>query len=124
VRDPRPTIAGLKGEKLALKYLKKEGLKLKCKNYSCKLGEIDLIMQDGEVRVFVEVRLRAPTSYGAGYETVFYQKQKKIISTARYYQQKENYWGDIRFDVVSVEMDDSTGEKKIQHIPNAFEADC
>ena len=52
----------------------------------CKLGEIDLVMLDGFIRVFVEVKLRSPTSFGEGFETVTRQKQEKIIRTVRYYQ--------------------------------------
>lgn len=112
--------AGQKGESLAEGLLLEKGLKLLKRNYRCKLGEVDLIMQDGLVRVFVEVRLRAPTDYGMGYETVAAKKQRKIINTARHYQQKEDYWGDIRFDVVSIER--SGGDDwKIEHIEYAFE---
>lgn len=118
--ESKSQVVGYAGEKVAQMYLQKKGLKLKRKNYSCKLGEIDLIMQDGDVRVFIEVRLRTLTSYGLGFETVSYQKQRKIINTARFYQQKEDYWGDVRFDVVSIESDADTGESTIQHIPDAF----
>lgn len=60
-------------------------------NWLCKFGEIDLIMQDGSTRVFVEVKLRAPTSFGEGFETVTRQKQEKIIRAVKCYQQKEDY---------------------------------
>ena len=114
------TNIGRLGEERACKYLEKKGLILTHKNYRCKFGEVDLIMNDGDVRVFVEVRLRAPTLYGSGHETVSYQKQQKIIKTARFYQQKEDYWGDVRFDVVSIEKNQDTGEEKIEHITDAF----
>jgi len=91
-------------------------------NWSCKTGEVDLIMRDGECLVFVEVRLRQPTSYGEGFETVAHNKQRKLIRTALYYQQKENYWGDIRFDVVSIVMREE-GSPVIEHIEHAFEAE-
>ena len=43
---------GYEAEKHALHYLKKRGLKLLCRNYACRLGEIDLIMKDDNYIVF------------------------------------------------------------------------
>ena len=108
---------GQQGEELACQYLQSQGMRCLTKNWRCKLGEIDLIMTDTTTRVLVEVRLRSPTSFGLGYETVGYQKQQKLIRTAQVYQQKENYWGDIRFDVVSITWDK---EVVIEHIKDAF----
>jgi len=85
------------------------------------MGEIDLVMQDVSTRVLVEVRLRRRTYYGQGLDTVAWQKQQKLIRTAKLYQQKENYWGDIRFDVVSIEMTENS-EPEITHIKDAFQA--
>ena len=49
--------AGLLAENLAASYLIEQGLKLLVKNYHCRFGEIDLIMQDKNTLVFIEVRL-------------------------------------------------------------------
>ena len=49
---------GDQAENLALDYLKQAGLKLIERNYRCRLGEIDLVMQDGDDLVFIEVRYR------------------------------------------------------------------
>lgn len=110
---------GTTGETLAREYLEKKGYKFLTANWLVKAGEIDLIMQDGDTRVLVEVRLRAPTSYGTGYDTVAWQKQQKLIRTARWYQQAENYWGNIRFDVISI-IDIPNGTPEIEHITHAF----
>lgn len=110
---------GKKAEILASQYLENKGLKLITTNWRCKVGEIDLVMQDGSTRVLVEVRARRRTSYGQGLDTVAWQKQQKLIRTARYYQQKERYWGDIRFDVVSV-LHQPGISPLIEHIPDAF----
>jgi putative endonuclease len=69
--------------------------------------------------VMVEVRTRRETFYGGGAETVFWQKQQKLLRAAQFYQQKEGWWGDIRFDVVSITLPES-GEPVIEHIPDAF----
>lgn len=110
---------GAKGELLAREYLKQLGLVFLSANWRCKMGEIDLIFQDGDTRVFVEVRTRKSTSFGNGADTVFFQKQRKLIRAAKYYQQKEQYWGNIRFDVISIELRDPTNPT-ISYIPDAF----
>lgn len=111
---------GQRGEQIARRYLETRGLSFIAANWAGKTGEIDLIMQEGSTRVFVEVRMRAPTSYGEGFETVAWEKQLKLIRTAQYYQQKEGWWGDVRFDVVSIVM--KRGKQEIEHIEYAFEA--
>jgi len=121
-RQPSPPTsrdAGAHGEAIARDYLEKKGYRFLAQNWRCKLGEIDLIMQDSDCRVFVEVRLRAPTSFGAGFETVSYQKQHKLKRAMLCYQQQESYWSNLRFDVVSIE--EQAGQPPhIEHITNAF----
>ncbi|MBI3255504.1 MAG: YraN family protein [Candidatus Andersenbacteria bacterium] len=110
---------GNTGEQIARAFLEKAGFLFVDANWSCKLGEVDLIMRDKDELVFVEVRLRRPTSYGQGLDTVAAQKQRKLINTARFYQQKMDYWGYLRFDVVSIEYEE--GQKPIiEHIQDAF----
>jgi putative endonuclease len=111
---------GQVGEEMARRYLQEQGLKFVAANWLCKTGEIDLVMKDEEeCLVFVEVRMRRETQYGEGLETVARDKQRKLIRTAQYYQQKEGWWGDVRFDVVSIA---GQGEgAKIEHIEYAFE---
>lgn len=111
---------GKAGELQARRYLERLGMRFVAANWSSKVGEIDLIMQEGASRVFVEVRQRRPTSFGEGYETVARQKQQKLIRTAKLYQQRENYWGEIRFDVVSITQI-SDEESQLQHIEAAFD---
>jgi putative endonuclease len=132
---------GQRGETLARGYLEKQGFEFITANWRCKAGEIDLIMKtpsnsplsggekntslpdkggSGWVLVFVEVRMRRPTSFGAGYETVAWQKQKKLLRAGRWYMQATRWRGDARFDVVSI-INFGT-RQEIEHIPNAFSA--
>lgn len=117
----KTTIAGQAGERAARAWLEAKGYRFVAANWNCKLGEIDLIMRHQGELVFVEVRLRRPTSFGAGLDTVARQKQRRIINTAKWYQQKMEYWGPIRFDVVSIEWVEGS-QPKIEHIKDAFEA--
>jgi len=114
-------VRGTRGEQLAKQYLQKQGLKYIASNWSCKVGEVDIIMHDpaDDTRVFVEVRLRAPTQFGQGFETVARQKQTKLIRAAQYYQLKEDYWGHLRFDVISI-IDVPNSSPEIEYIKDAF----
>ncbi len=111
---------GNEGEAIAKEFLETLGLKFIAANWRCKTGEIDLIFDDGNTRVFIEVRARNKTTFGEGDETVLWQKQKKLIRAAQYYQQKEKYWGDARFDVVSIVFDPPKNPQ-VSHIPDAFD---
>ncbi len=71
-------LKGLHYEKLALKFLKKQGLKFLHKNYHCRLGEIDLVMHERDCIVFIEVRYRHNVEYGNGLETVNKSNQQKL----------------------------------------------
>lgn len=111
---------GSEGEKLARTYLENLGYTFVTSNWSWKTGEIDLIFDDASTRIFIEVRARSATTFGEGFETVYWQKQQKLIKTARMYQVKENYWGDARFDVISIIFQDGK-VPLITHIKDAFD---
>lgn len=105
------------GESLAERFLKNKGYRLIAKNYVTKWGEIDLIMEEGKMLVFVEVRRRSSLKYGAPEESINVKKIKHLIKSALVYVM--NTCSDkkmVRFDVVSI----LPGQ--IRHIPNAFTA--
>jgi putative endonuclease len=95
---------GKSAEEFANLYLQRHGLTLVCRNYRCKYGEIDLIMQDKKTTVFVEVRFRRSHRYGSGAETVDHHKQRKLLATAAHYLQNHNEAAKrpCRFDVLSL----------------------
>ena len=66
------------GEKLAVKFLKKQGYKILSTNYKVKYGEIDIIAKDGLFTVFIEVKYRSKKLYGLPSEAVDKHKQNKI----------------------------------------------
>ncbi len=95
---------GRSAEETACKLLQTNGLTLLEKNFRCKMGEIDLIMQDGDHIVFVEVRSRSRTDYGKADESINRIKKNKIIKTATYYLQYKRWLNSKhgRFDVVAI----------------------
>ena len=64
----------------------KKGLKTLTRNYSCKAGEIDLIMVDSDRSiVFVEVKTRTDEEFTPTESVVTKSKMHKMASTARYF---------------------------------------
>lgn len=91
-------------EGLVCDYLRRQKLKLIARNYGCRFGEIDLIMNDQSTLIFIEVRYRQHRNFGTGLESVNLIKQNKIIKTAEYYllSQQISEKMACRFDVVGV----------------------
>ena len=115
---------GEDAEAACCKYLQSQGLRLVDKNFSCRSGEIDIIMLDKTTLVFVEVRFRKNNTFGGGLESITLSKQKKLRNTAELYLQKNNQYKNARFDVVSMSKNNQTKLNK-QHysfnwIINAF----
>jgi putative endonuclease len=102
LRTPRQRI-GDEGEQQALLHLQQAGLRLILRNFLCKGGEIDLIMQDGSSLVFVEVRKRASAQFGGALASVTPAKQKRMVHAAQVYLQKIHPTPPCRFDVVAIQ---------------------
>ena len=111
---------GQAAESKALDFLQHKGLRLLSRNYRCKNGEIDLIMQQGETLVFVEVRFRQSSRFGSAAESVTSAKQHKLLLTANHYLQQNGMDSPCRFDVLGIGGKDQT---EIEWIQNAFQAD-
>ena len=108
---------GREAEDLALQLLTGEGLRLKSRNYACRLGEIDLILQDGETVVFVEVRQRRSARFGSAAESITARKQGRLVAAARHYLSRERALPACRFDAVLVD-----GQGHVEWIRDAFGA--
>jgi putative endonuclease len=109
------------GEKRSEKFLKRKGLKTLTKNYSCKTGEIDLVMVDTDHSiVFVEVKTRFSESFEAAESVITYGKKLKLARTARYFLSTNNIRNrSYRFDVIAVISSPDT-KTQIRHYENAF----
>ena len=106
------------GEQLALEYLNSKGYTIIEKNYRNKIGEVDIIVYDKDILVFVEVKTRMGNHFGHAYESVDSRKQKKIANTALMYLQKNKLHDvQVRFDVIEVYP---VEKEIINHFKNAF----
>ena len=113
-------------ERFAERHLKRHGLRLICRNFSCRVGEVDLVMQhhspiQPKLLVFVEVRYRNQQSFGGAAASVSFSKQQKLARTAAYFRQRNPMYADwpIRFDVVALQG--SLKNLDITWLPRAFE---
>ncbi|MBN2544661.1 MAG: YraN family protein [Spirochaetes bacterium] len=93
---------GRLGEKIALNFLKKNGIKIINENYFTKYGEIDLIGLENETIIFVEVKLRNNFNYGFPIEAVDAKKIKRIKKTAETFLQNFNDFKKCRFDILLI----------------------
>jgi putative endonuclease len=107
---------GKLAEALAADYLQGRGLRLLARNYSCRLGEIDLILADGPVLVFVEVRLRRNPGFGGAAASITAAKRQRILRAARHYLSGKPE-PPCRFDVVLL---DALAADRIEWIKDAF----
>ena len=91
---------GAAAEQTAVDYLTQQGLVLVERNFRCRLGEIDLIMRDGQTLVFIEVRQRASQQFGGAAGSIDGRKQQKLIATAQQYLARLGKTPPCRFDAL------------------------
>ena len=114
-------LLGRWGERRCEKFLKSKGLRKLARNFSCKTGEIDLVMTDtdGSI-VFVEVRTRGDESFGSAESSITSTKKAKLSRAAQYFLATHNIENrPFRFDVVTIVVG-QTGRPQIRHYKNAF----
>jgi putative endonuclease len=113
---------GARGEKLACRFLRRNGYKILYRNFRARGGgEIDIVCRDGDTLVFVEVKTRAQDEFGRPIEAVDRQKQMRVSRGGlTWLRLLDNPDILFRFDVVEVLM---PGDSKpnCQLIQNAFE---
>ncbi|HXX57941.1 MAG TPA: YraN family protein [Thermodesulfovibrionales bacterium] len=112
-------LTGIKGEELAVRFLRKKGYRILRKNFRSPVGEIDIIAEEGKTIVFVEVKTRTDDSFGHPFEAVDTRKKEKLRRAALSYLKQCKEELPSRFDVLSIEMDG--GKSRIEHIIDAFE---
>ncbi|NIP13625.1 MAG: YraN family protein [Pseudomonadales bacterium] len=114
--------AGAQAESAALDHLRSSGLTLVSRNFRCRLGELDLVMEDGKDLVFVEVRLRNHARFGDGAASITAAKRQKLVRAARAFLQRNPRYQHhpCRFDVVAVNGQGRTTQ--LRWIRHAFAA--
>lgn len=110
------------GENVAVRYIISRGIKPLARNYRVsRMGEIDIIAQDGDTLCFIEVKARRGDRYGTPAEAVSPIKRNTIIKVAQVYASRnEIHDMPLRFDVIEVYLEGDSSIKSVKHIKNAF----
>ncbi len=115
---------GPAGERLAARFLQRQGYRILARGHRQRLGEIDLIALDHDCLVFVEVKTWKSAAGGDPSQAVDRRKQEKLTRAALIYlKQRRLLDQPARFDVVSIVWPAQAGSQPtIRHFPHAFEA--
>lgn len=104
---------GNEAEDHAVTYLQSQGMRIITRNFTCRLGEIDIIARDGQQWVFIEVRYRI--SWEAAIDSIGEAKQQKIYRAAAYYISRRAPEAMCRFDVIAIDR-----HNRIRWLKEAF----
>lgn len=115
-------IRGQWGESLVAEDLRQKGWTIVATNFRCRMGELDVVAENGRYLIFVEVKLRKNARFGAACEAVTFSKQRKLMAAAQYYLMTHPTSLQPRFDVAEVYAPQGihTEDPDINYIENAF----
>jgi len=113
---------GIRGEKLARRFLRQNGYKVLYRNFRGHSGgEIDIVCRDDDTLVFVEVKTRAREDFGRPFAAVDRQKQRRISRGGlAWLRMLDNPEILFRFDVVEVILAEDA-KPRVELIKNAFQ---
>ena len=107
---------GVIGERAAEGFLVRKGLELVLRNFSAKFGEIDLIMKDKDVLVFVEVKTKKGYSWGSPEEMFTRGKYERVKRMASVYLKGREVA--CRIDMVAVVLNEENRPVSVKHYAN------
>ena len=110
---------GRRGERIAERYLRRNGYLILERNFRGAGAEIDLVAMDGETLVFVEVKTRRTAQAGMPQEAVNSYKQRHLRRAGEVYaQSRRAHDRPMRFDVVAI-LEDGSG-RHLELLKDAF----
>src|SRR5437016_5542644 len=112
---------GTCGEKLACRFLRRNGYKVLYRNFRGRTGgEIDIVCRDNDTLVFVEVKTRTHEDFGRPSDAVDRDKQKRIARGGlAWLRLLDNPNIFFRFDIVEVVIADGS-KPRFELLRNAF----
>lgn len=115
-------LLGRWGERAVAEDLRRKGWRIVDVNYRCRMGELDLVAEDGRYIVFVEVKLRRDARFAPARAAVTAAKRDRLRAAAQLYLQEHPTKLQPRFDVAEVyaPQGTQTGRPSISYIENAF----
>ncbi len=110
-------------ETSALDYLQRQGLRLVARNARSRGGELDLVMLEGAVLVFIEVRYRGGSGFGGGAASVDRGKRRRLVHAAQAFllRHPQHAEAPCRFDVIDANGDPQA--PRLDWLRDAFRAD-
>ena len=109
---------GNKGEEIAINFLKEKGFKILDKNWRYKKSEIDIIIYQKNILIFVEVKTRKSDYFSRPEESITPKKINLYQEAAEAYLEQHKLENEVRFDVISIIHTEN--KTKIEHFINAF----
>jgi putative endonuclease len=95
---------GAWGERLVASWYMARGFAVVDRNWRCRLGEIDLVLERAGLVVFCEVKARRTSAFGTGAEAVSEAKCRRLRRLAAAWLAASPSAGvDVRFDVAAVD---------------------
>lgn len=110
-----PSLGGL-GETLAADHFRARGAEVLARNWRCGRDELDLVVLEGVVLVFVEVKTRTATEAGKGWFAVDARKRRALRRAARGWLRAIGGAPHVRFDVVEVLICQGVKPRIVHHI--------
>jgi putative endonuclease len=110
---------GLLGERIAERWLRRDGWVVVNRRFRNGRRDIDLIVRRETTVAFVEVKARTGEDFGGPVEAVDWRKRRELVRSAKVWIDRHGAASeDYRFDVVGVLVD---GERvRVRHVPGAF----
>lgn len=110
------------GEDQVSERLRRDGWTIAARNFRCRMGELDIVAENGQYLAFVEVKLRKNDQFGSACEAVTPAKQRRLRTAAQFYLMSHPTALQPRFDVAEVYAPQGIHTEKpdIYYIENAF----
>jgi putative endonuclease len=106
----------------ALAYLKEQGFRILARDWRSRLGQIDILAEDGDTLVLIEVKARRGVGFGTPEEAVDARKQRKLRTLLELYRaQTHRQKQPCRIDVIGLLMDGALTVTSVQHIRDAVQ---
>jgi len=127
-RKGKKNRTGARGERIAARWLRLRGYRIRGRNVAMRRGELDIVASRGKYLVFCEVKTRADGEnigiYGSPSVAVNREKREHLIAAAREYLALYPTKKLPRIDVIEVYLDPQTGRKKrVVQLKNAVKDD-
>jgi putative endonuclease len=115
---------GRSGEQIARQHLEQRGYATVELNWRCAAGELDLVMKDGDILVFVEVKARISERAGFAEEAISPAKARRLLATGDWYvsehpEFQQSFW---RIDLVALTLSHDGAVRRLTHLENVITA--